>query len=100
MENGAAPYRRKGGKTNLNSVVNQVDYDYYSIQKVPLFKLNNGTNLIGFFDLRRTFRFYFLLIARSIATATDTVAPTIGLLPIPRNPIISTCAGTVEEPAN
>ena len=33
---------------------------------------------------------YFLLIARSIATATDTVAPTIGLLPIPRKPIIST----------
>ena len=33
---------------------------------------------------------YFLLIARSIATATDTVAPTIGLLPMPRKPIIST----------
>ena len=33
---------------------------------------------------------YFLLIARSIATAIATVAPTIGLLPIPRKPIIST----------
>ena len=35
-------------------------------------------------------RNYFLLIARSIATAIATVAPTIGLLPIPRKPIIST----------
>ena len=33
---------------------------------------------------------YFLLIAKSIATAIATVAPTIGLLPIPRKPIIST----------
>ena len=34
------------------------------------------------------------------ATATATVAPTMGLLPMPRKPIISTCAGTDEEPAN
>ena len=34
------------------------------------------------------------------ATATATVAPTMGLLPMPRKPIISTCAGTEEEPAN
>ena len=33
---------------------------------------------------------YFLFRARSISTAIDTVAPTIGLLPIPRKPIIST----------
>ena len=33
---------------------------------------------------------YFLLRARSIATAIATVAPTIGLLPIPKKPIIST----------
>ena len=33
-------------------------------------------------------------------TAHDTVAPTIGLLPIPMNPIMSTCAGTDDEPAN
>ena len=32
----------------------------------------------------------YFFIASSIATATATVAPTIGLLPIPRNPIIST----------
>ncbi len=34
------------------------------------------------------------------ATAQATLAPTIGLLPIPIKPIISTCAGTDEEPAN
>ena len=39
-------------------------------------------------------------IAFSTATATATVAPTIGLLPIPITPIISTCAGTEDEPAN
>ena len=38
--------------------------------------------------------------ASSTATATATVAPTIGLLPIPIKPIISTCAGTEEDPAN
>ncbi len=43
-------------------------------------------------------RNYFLLSAT--ATATATVAPTMGLLPIPRKPIISTWAGTEEEPAN
>ena len=33
---------------------------------------------------------YFLFSARSISTAIETVAPTMGLLPIPRKPIIST----------
>ena len=42
----------------------------------------------------------YSVIACWIATATATVAPTIGLLPIPKKPIISTCAGTDEEPAN
>ena len=41
---------------------------------------------------------YFRLSAT--ATATATVAPTIGLLPMPRKPIISTCAGTEEEHSN
>ena len=36
----------------------------------------------------------------STATATATVAPTMGLLPMPKKPIISTWAGTEEEPAN
>ena len=40
------------------------------------------------------------LLASSTATATATVAPTMGLLPMPMRPIISTCAGTEEEPAN
>ena len=40
------------------------------------------------------------LLASSIATATATVIPTMGLLPAPMRPIISTCAGTEEEPAN
>lgn len=39
-------------------------------------------------------------IASSTATAQATVAPTMGLLPMPIRPIISTCAGTEEEPAN
>ena len=38
--------------------------------------------------------------ASSTATATATVAPTIGLLPIPISPIISTWAGTELDPAN
>ncbi len=43
---------------------------------------------------------YFLLRARSTFTAQATEQPTMGLLPMPRKPIISTCAGTEEEPAN
>ena len=43
---------------------------------------------------------WFYFNASSIATATATVMPTIGLLPAPIRPIISTCAGTEEEPAN
>ena len=46
----------------------------------------------------RAMTFYF--IASSTATAAVTVAPTMGLLPIPIRPIISTCAGTEDEPAN
>ena len=38
--------------------------------------------------------------AVATSTAQATVHPTIGLLPIPRKPIISTWAGTDEEPAN
>jgi len=34
------------------------------------------------------------------ATETATDAPTMGLLPMPIKPIISTCAGTEELPAN
>ena len=48
--------------------------------------------------------FYFANIyffsASDTATATATLAPTIGLLPMPISPIISTCAGTEDDPAN
>ena len=42
----------------------------------------------------------YLARASSTATAQATLAPTMGLLPMPIRPIISTCAGTEEEPAN
>ena len=42
-----------------------------------------------------------LLAKRSSHVHSDSYgSTTIGLLPMPRNPIISTCAGTDEEPAN
>ena len=43
---------------------------------------------------------FYAFIASSIATAQATVIPTMGLLPAPIKPIISTCAGTELEPAN
>ena len=47
--------------------------------------------LAYFFDLKVQSDFVdYLFRARSIATAIATLAPTIGLLPIPRKPIIST----------
>ena len=42
----------------------------------------------------------YSLSAALTATAQATVAPTMGLLPMPMKPIISTWAGTEEEPAN
>ena len=39
----------------------------------------------------------YLFSAVATSTAQATVQPTIGLLPIPRNPIISTCAGTDDK---
>ena len=39
-------------------------------------------------------------LACAAATAQATVMPTRGWLPAPIRPIISTCAGTMEEPAN
>lgn len=54
--------------------------------------------------LRKDFSFAcandYLVSPSCTATAQATEAPTIGLLPIPISPIISTCAGTDEEPAN
>ena len=42
----------------------------------------------------------YFVSASCTATAHATEAPTMGLLPMPMRPIISTCAGTEEEPAN
>ncbi len=42
----------------------------------------------------------YLVRASSTATAHATVQPTMGLLPMPMRPIMSTCAGTELEPAN
>ena len=56
------------------------------------------TILSAWASLRR--KYLYLLSAWATSTAQATVHPTIGLLPIPRKPIISTCAGTDEEPAN
>ncbi|RWX47524.1 hypothetical protein H206_06338 [Candidatus Electrothrix aarhusensis] len=50
---------------------------------------------------QKTMRFdEYYPTACSIATATATDAPTIGLFPMPIKPIISTWAGTEEDPAN
>jgi hypothetical protein len=43
---------------------------------------------------------YAFFNASDTATEIATVAPTIGLFPIPRKPIISTWAGTELDPAN
>ena len=53
-------------------------------------------------DIHRTSRgeVFYLFNANATFTAQATVQPTIGLLPMPRKPIISTCAGTELEPAN
>ena len=67
---------------------------------------NNGTNTktpqlagaTGFYYLDEVNDYLFKAWATS--TAQATVQPTIGLLPIPRKPIISTWAGTDEDPAN
>ena len=48
----------------------------------------------------KAFLIAYLDMPSCTATAQATVMPTIGLLPAPIRPIISTCAGTEEEPAN
>ena len=76
-----------------------------TISTVILIRYSNQYNIKKAPKYLRAFRFIrgggnYLLSASATPTATATVAPTIGLLPIPRKPIISTCAGTEEEPAN
>ena len=65
-------------------------------KRAPAYAGTRFDTLIQFGSIRDQAFF----IASSIATATATVAPTIGLLPMPIRPIISTCAGTELEPAN
>lgn len=60
----------------------------------------NPHNSASYRDLYNQLAVNYLFKAVATSTAQATVHPTIGLLPIPRNPIISTCAGTDEEPAN
>ena len=60
----------------------------------------NPRNIIYYRDLSKYVKYLYLFRAVATSTAQATVHPTIGLLPIPRKPIISTCAGTDEEPAN
>ena len=50
----------------------------------------NPYNCNGYRDLYISNVLYYLLKAVATSTAQATVHPTIGLLPIPRNPIIST----------
>ena len=75
--NFSTPYTKAFASLNFSTPYTKVSFAYFSFQRK-----------VGYF------------IASSTATATATVAPTIGLLPIPISPIISTCAGTEEEPAN
>ena len=56
---------------------------YSHKQKTPVTIMITGVYIV-----RNNLNYFF--IASSIATATATVAPTIGLLPIPKKPIIST----------
>ena len=70
------------------------------VGRAPLFTAKGAKNPAAFpaagFKKNNGEFFYFL----TQATAQATVAPTMGLLPMPMKPIISTWAGTELEPAN
>lgn len=59
-----------------------------------------GSTLLRKDNARSQVRNDYFVSPSCTATAHATEAPTIGLLPMPMRPIISTCAGTDEEPAN
>gem|GEM_PF-5062080 len=59
-----------------------------------------GSTLLSKDNARSQVRNDYFVSPSCTATAHATEAPTIGLLPIPIRPIISTCAGTDDEPAN
>ena len=77
--------------SNFTVNLHQVPYTLYT---------KNPRNIIYYRDLSEYVKDLYLLRAWATSTAQATVHPTIGLLPIPRNPIISTWAGTEDEPAN
>jgi len=60
--------------------------DYKKRKTVQAVKLNLSLLVQSLLN----FIIFYLFIASSTATATATEAPTIGLLPIPISPIIST----------
>lgn len=64
--------------------------NHFIISKKHIPTNKNPHNSSSYGDLLYTKVFNYFFIASSIATATATVAPTIGLLPMPRKPIIST----------
>ena len=67
----------------------------------PLRVILNGLGKDAAFIILKFYcLFFYLFSAKATFTAQATVQPTIGLLPIPKKPIISTCAGTELEPAN
>ncbi len=74
-DGGAARWSLRGKKYNKK--------DYYTKKRMCLWEAHS----LSYNGIQMD---YFLLSARSISTAIETVAPTIGLLPIPRKPIIST----------
>ena len=71
----------------------------YRKSQIPPYT-KNPCNIIYHRDLSEYVKYLYLLRAWATSTAQATVHPTIGLLPILRNPIISTWAGTEDEPAN
>ena len=83
-----------GYKMGTNGTILSFESDFESKKEPPgrrpFFGINPG--------FMRVCGPYFS--ASDTATAQATVAPTIGLLPMPMSPIISTCAGTEEDPAN
>ena len=73
---------------------------FYRTKKASLrMLLGFGSTLLRKANARSLVQTYFVSPSCT-ATAQATEAPTIGLLPMPIRPIISTCAGTEEEPAN
>lgn len=108
------PFLRAGflpGRTGMEDSVSEADADtragkggrkwgtspfFFQLLKEPLSQI--GKAALRFFA--QLLAQAFCLAASSTATATATEAPTIGLLPMPMRPIISTWAGTEEEPAN